>query len=265
MVSHSTPVESLLRRDRWVTVGALVTAFLLCWAWLVPMARTLEKEGMMCGVASWAMVDTWEPGHLAMLFAMWAVMMAGMMLPSATPIVLLYAGVVRKSPGIERPAAHVYAFAAGYLLVWTLFSLGATLLQRVFTEWLLLSPTMASQSPAFAGAMLLLAGAYQLTPWKHACLAWCRSPVEFLTRFWKRGISGGFRLGVAHGLYCLGCCWALMLLLFVGGVMNLRWIAVLTLFVLLEKVTPLGARAARWFGLVPVAVGGWMVWKAIGS
>ena len=195
-MSSRTPVETLLRRDRWLVGGALIAAVALCWAWLVPMARTMEKDGMMCGVASWAMVDTWEVSHLAMLVAMWAVMMAGMMLPSAAPIVLLYAGVVRKSPGIERPAAHVYAFAAGYLVVWTVFSLGATVLQRVFTEWLLLSPTMASQSPAFAGVMLVLAGTYQLTPWKRACLAWCRSPVDFLTRFWKPGPSGGFRLGL---------------------------------------------------------------------
>jgi predicted metal-binding membrane protein len=194
-----------------------------------------------------------------MLFAMWAVMMAGMMLPSAAPIVLLYAGVVRKSAGMGRPAAHVYAFVAGYLVVWSLFSLGATVLQRIFTGWLLLSPTMASQSPIFAGTMLMLAGAYQLTPWKRACLAWCRSPVEFLTRFWKPGVKGGFRLGLAHGIYCLGCCWALMLLLFVGGVMNLRWIAALTVFVLLEKVTPLGARGARWLGLVPVFAGAWIL------
>jgi predicted metal-binding membrane protein len=261
----STPVEILLRRDRWLIGGALAVAVVLCWGWLVPMARTMEQDGMMCGVASWAMVETWEASHLAMLFAMWAVMMAGMMLPSAAPILLLYAGVVRKSPGIERPAAHVYAFASGYLVVWTAFSLGATILQRVFTEWLLLSSTMASQSPAFAGAMLLLAGAYQLTPWKRACLAWCRSPVDFLTRFWKPGLSGGFRLGIAHGLYCLGCCWAVMLLLFVGGVMNLRWIAVLTLFVLFEKVTPLGARGARWLGLVPIGVGAGLLWSAVGN
>ena len=149
-MSSVTPVEILLRRDRWLVGAVLVIAVTLCWAWLVPMARTMEREGMMCGVASWAMVDTWSLSTLAMLFAMWAVMMAGMMLPSATPILLLYAGVVRKSPGIERPAAHVYAFAAGYLVAWTLFSLGATLLQRVLTSYLLLSPTMASESPVFA-------------------------------------------------------------------------------------------------------------------
>lgn len=258
-MNGTTPVESLLRRDRWLVGGALVIAVGLCWAWLVPMARTMEREGMMCGVASWAMVDTWEIGHLGMLFAMWAVMMAGMMLPSAAPIVLLYAGVVRKSPGIARPSAHIYGFAGGYLVAWSVFSAGATVLQRIFTGRLLLSPTMASESAAFAGGMLILAGLYQLTPWKRACLAWCRSPVDFLTRFWKPGISGGFRLGLAHGLYCVGCCWALMLLLFVGGVMNLRWIAALTVFVLLEKLTPIGVSAARWIGLVPIAAGGWIM------
>ena len=260
-MSSVTPIEILLRRDRWLVGAVLVIAVTLCWAWLVPMARTMEREGMMCGVASWAMVDTWSPSTLAMLFAMWAVMMAGMMLPSATPILLLYAGVVRKSPGIERPAAHVYAFAAGYLVAWTLFSLGATLLQRVLTSYLLLSPTMASESPVFASMMLIGAGLYQLTPWKRACLSKCRSPVDFLTRFWKPGLRGGFRLGLAHGAYCVGCCWALMLLLFVGGVMNLVWIAVLTLYVLLEKATPLGARAGRWLGLVPIGFG---VWLSIG-
>lgn len=257
-MSRRTPVEALLLRDRWLVAIALLVAVTLCWAWLVPMARTMEREGMMCGVASWAMVDTWEPAHLFMLFAMWAVMMAGMMLPTAAPILFLYAGVVRKSPGIEHAPAHVYAFAGGYLLAWTLFSLAATVLQRLFTGWLLLSPTMAAENASFGGAMLILAGLYQITPWKQSCLHWCRSPVEFLTRFWKPGIYGGFRLGFAHGGYCLGCCWALMLLLFVGGVMNLAWIALLTVFVLLEKLTPLGANAARWLGAAPIAAGLWL-------
>lgn len=213
----------------------------------------------MCGVVSWAMVDTWGPAHLAMLFAMWAVMMAGMMLPSAAPIVLLYAGVVRKSPGVQRPSAHVYAFAGGYLVAWTMFSAGATVMQRILTGELLLSPLMASQSPVFGGAMLLVAGTYQLTPWKRACLVWCRSPVDFLTRFWKPGPGGGFRLGVLHGLYCVGCCWALMLLLFVGGVMNLGWIAALTVFVLFEKAAPMGAPVGRWLGLLSIAAGLWLL------
>jgi predicted metal-binding membrane protein len=197
-----------------------------------------------------------------MLFAMWAVMMAGMMLPSAAPVVLLYACVVRKSPGIDRPAAQVNAFTWGYLLVWTLFSLGATALQYVFTRGLLLSSMMASQRPVFGGTMLLLAGAYQLTPWKRACLAHCRSPAEFITRHWKPGVNGAFAMGCHHGLYCLGCCWALMLLLFVGGVMNLWWIAALTIFVLLEKLAAFGARGGWASGLILCALGGWVLVRA---
>lgn len=246
-MTDRTRIEALLRRDRWIVGAALAVAIALCWVWLVPMALQLKREGMMCGVTSWVTCDT---GDLAMLFAMWAVMMAGMMLPSAAPIVLLYARVVRNGPGIERPAAQINAFAWGYLFLWTLFSLGATALQRIFTQWLLLSPMMAAQSAAFGGAMLIMAGAYQLTPLKRACLARCRSPAEFLSRHWRPGVRGGFHLGVAHGLYCLGCCWALMLLLFVGGVMNLWWIAALTVFVLLEKLAPFGVQAARVSGII---------------
>jgi predicted metal-binding membrane protein len=173
--------------------------------------------------------------------------------------VLLYACVVRKSPGIDAPTAQVNAFTWGYVVVWTLFSLGAAALQRVFTGQLLLSPMMASDSPLFGGTMLLLAGAYQLTPWKRACLARCRSPAEFLTRYWKPGVSGAFYLGLTSGLFCVGCCWALMLLLFVGGVMNLSWIAALTVFVLLEKFAPFGVQGGRLSGVLLFAAGIWML------
>lgn len=256
----STPVETILRRERWIVGGALAVAVALCWAWLVPMALQLKREGMMCGVTSWVTCDT---GDLLMLFAMWAVMMAGMMLPSAAPLVLLYACVVRKSPGIERPAAHVNAFAWGYLAAWTLFSVAATALQRVFTQWLLLSPMMAAQTPAFGGTLLMLAGVYQFTPWKRACLAHCRSPAEFLTRHWRSGVSGAFYMGGAHGFYCLGCCWALMLLLFVGGVMNLWWIAALTIFVLVEKIARYGAMGGRLSGIGLCLLGGWTILRGV--
>jgi predicted metal-binding membrane protein len=258
-VTDRTSIEAILRRDRWVVGGALAIAVVLAWAWLVPMALQLKREGMMCGVTSWVTCDT---GDLAMLFAMWAVMMAGMMLPSATPMVLLYACVVRKSPGIERPAAHINAFAWGYLAAWTLFSLGATALQRIFTQGLLLSPMMAAQSAAFGGTLLIMAGVYQLTPLKHACLAHCRSPAEFITRHWRPGVTGAFQMGSWHGLYCLGCCWALMLLLFVGGVMNLWWIAALTIFVLFEKVATLGPRGCRISGWILCVLGGWTLVRA---
>jgi predicted metal-binding membrane protein len=257
-----TSLETLLLRDRWLIGGALAVTVALCWAWIVPMAR--DMYGPMQGPSSWMMTDRWDFAHLALLFAMWVVMMAGMMLPSAAPTLLLYAGVIRKSPDGARARAHVYAFTAGYLLVWTAFSLLATALQRMFAQSLLLSPMMAAQERVFGGILLLVAGLYQITPFKRACLESCRSPAAFIVQHWKRGVAGGFRLGTAHGLYCLGCCWALMLLLFVGGVMNLWWIGALTIFVLLEKLAPLGAQAGRLSGLLLVAMGLWNLARSHG-
>jgi predicted metal-binding membrane protein len=250
-----TPLESLLLRDRWLIGGALAVIVALCWGWLVPMAR--DMYGPMTGPSAWMMTDRWDVTHLVLLFAMWAVMMVGMMLPSAAPTLLVYAGVIRKSPESERARAHVYAFASGYLLVWTAFSLVATVLQRWLAALLLLSPMMEATGRGFGGVLLMVAGIYQLTPFKRTCLESCRSPAAFIAQHWKRGVSGGFRLGVAHGLVCLGCCWALMLLLFVGGVMNLWWIGAITAFVLLEKLAPRGAQGGRLSGLLLMGMGLW--------
>ncbi len=222
----------------------------------------LDMYGSMDGAAEWMMTARWDFTHLALLFAMWAVMMAGMMLPSAAPTLLLYGCVIRKSPDGERTAAHLHAFASGYLVVWTGFSLVATMAQRLLADRLLLSPMMDSNDPLFGGGLLMLAGVYQFTPAKRACLAFCRSPAEFLTRHWKTGTFGGFYLGLVNGLYCLGCCWALMLLLFVGGVMNLWWIAALTVFVLLEKLVPYGAQGGRLSGILIFALGLWTATQA---
>jgi len=250
-----TPLESLLLRDRWLIGCALAVTVALCWAWLVLMAR--DMYGSMTGPSAWMMTETWDFTHLTLLLAMWVAMMAGMMLPAATPTLFLYAMVIRKSPDGVRAGAHIYAFAGGYLLVWTAFSLVATVLQRLLAYWLILTPMMEARECAFGGVLLLVAGLYQLTPFKRSCLASCRSPAAFITQHWKRGVTGGFHLGVTHGLYCLGCCWALMLLLFVGGVMNLWWIAALTAFVLLEKLAPLGAQGGRLSGLLMAALGLW--------
>ena len=255
MANSPSPLESLLRRDRWLVGGALAVAVILCWAWIIPMA--VDMYGTMHGAAAWMMTGTWDATHLTLLFAMWVVMMAGMMLPSAAPALLIYAAVVRQSPDGDRAQAQVHAFAGGYLLVWTVFSLAATVLQRLLDRLLLLSPMMDAQDRRFGGALFIIAGLFQFTPWKRSCLRYCRSPAEFLTRYWKSGVAGGFQLGWKHGLYCLGCCWALMLLLFVGGVMNLWWIAGLTVFVLLEKLAPLGEKGGRISGLPLIALGLW--------
>jgi predicted metal-binding membrane protein len=250
-----TPLESLLLRDRWLIGGALAVTVALCWAWIVPMAH--DMYGSMHGPSAWMMTGRWDLPHLALLFAMWVVMMTGMMLPSTAPTLFLYAGVIRKSPDGARARAYVYAFAAGYLLVWTAFSLIATALQRLFSHWLLLSSMMKTDDRGFGGILLVVAGLYQFTPFKRTCLESCRSPAAFIAQHWRRGLAGGFRLGAAHGLYCLGCCWALMLLLFVGGVMNLWWIGALTALVLIEKLAPLGAQGGRLSSLLMIALGLW--------
>jgi predicted metal-binding membrane protein len=256
-VTDPTPFESALRRDRWLIGGALGAVTLLCWAWLVPMGR--DMYGPMTGASAWMMTERWDWAHLLLLFAMWVVMMAGMMLPSATPTLLLYAGVVRKSGEAEHTPSRVHVFAEGYLVVWTGFSLLATAGQRVLSELLLLSSMMESQNRLLGSLLVFAAGVYQLTPFKRTCLDYCRSPAEFIVKFWRPGAGGAFRLGLTHGLYCLGCCWALMLLLFVGGVMNLWCIMALTMFVLLEKLAPFGVQGGRLSGWLLIVFGLWLL------
>lgn len=258
-MSAPTALERALRRDRWCIAAALLAAVILCWAWIVPMAR--DMYGVMNGSAAW-MMRGGGTAYLALLFAMWLVMMAGMMLPSATPTLLLYANVVRRSAAAPHAVTQVYVFAAGYLLVWGGFSLVATLLQRWLGQALLLSGMMQLRSPLLGGILLLLAGAWQLTPWKQGCLLSCRAPAAFIAGHWRPGVSGALRMGVSHGWFCLGCCWALMLLLFVGGVMNLYWIAALTVLVLLEKLAPYGAQGGRLSGMLLLLYGAALMWHA---
>jgi predicted metal-binding membrane protein len=221
------------------------------------MAR--DMYGSMTGPSAWMMMSAWDTRHVALLCAMWTVMMIGIMVPSAAPTLLLYAGVMRRSGEGARAALRVYPMAAGYLLVWFGFSVAATLLQRALSVSRLLSPMMILTSPRASGLLLIGAAAYQLTPMKGACLDSCRSPITFITTHMKPGAMGAFRLGVAHGLYCLGCCWALMLVLFVGGVMNLLGIAALMMFVLFEKLTPFGVQGARIGALGLLAAGVWIL------
>jgi predicted metal-binding membrane protein len=181
---------------------------------------------------------------------MWAVMMMGMMLPSAAPAVFIYSSAVRKNGESERILARVFAFAAGYLVAWIIFSLMATALQLEMTKASLLSPMMELRSRWFGGGLVLMAGAYQFTPWKRKCLECCRSPVDH---------DGAFQGGMRNGLSCLGCCWALMLLLFVVGVMNLWWLVVLTIFVVMEKLTVRWRHSTRLSGVLLLAAGIWIL------
>jgi predicted metal-binding membrane protein len=239
----------------WIAGAGFIAAVVACWAWIVPMA--IDMYGAMTGPSAWMMTTNWDFTHLVLLFAMWVVMMAGMMLPSAVPALLRYAMVIRQGPATARASSHVSAFAGGYLVVWTGFSLLATILQRSFGHLLWLNPMMEPGSRGFGAALLVIAGIYQFTPWKRSCLESCRTSAQSIRGATELGVSSGFRFGLVHGLKCLGCCWALMLLLFVGGVMNLWCIVALTIFVLVEKIAPFGAQS-RWFsGVILIALGVW--------
>src|SRR5687767_450867 len=244
-MTPSSSLESLLRRDRLVVAG-LATVAAAAWAYLLTGAgmgmNALEMTAMGDSATILEPVP-WSPARALLVFVMWLIMMIAMMLPSAAPTVLLFTAIARQSQSMPSPEAGAAAFVAGYLVIWGVFSTGATLAQWGFEASLVLTPMMQSTNAMFDGVLLLAAGLYQLTPLKQACLGRCRQPVSFLTQFWRGGIRGAFRTGVMHGAYCLGCCWFLMALLFFGGVMNLYWIAGIATYVLAEKTL----RRQRWF------------------
>src|SRR5262245_31988185 len=247
-----TLLECALRYERISTVVLLVMLPVFSWMWIVAMAR--DMYGPMTGSSAWMMTFHWDVPHLLLLWAMWAVMMTGMMLPSASPLILLYCAAARRAQ--QRMAERqIYALAAGYLVAWTGFSLGATVLQRALASMRLVSPMMEAANSQFSAILLLVAGAYQWTPLKLACLRQCRSPLGFVMGRWRGGWSGALRMGLEHGASCVGCCWALMLLLFAGGVMNLLVIAGLTAFVAVEKLALLGRHGSRISGAIMMAAG----------
>ena len=220
---------------------------------------TRDMYGAMAGSSAWMMTSVWDSSHLLLLWTMWAVMMAAMMLPAAWPMLAMYGTFSDRQQLSPAHSSHLYMFAAGYVLVWALYSVLATVLQRVLAELLLLSPMMELVSPTASAAFLILAGVYQMTPFKRMCLQQCRSPISFLFRHWRPGSLGALRMGLSHGAYCVGCCWALMLLLFVGGVMNLYVIAALTTLVAIEKIAQIGELGSRLTGGVLVALGLWIL------
>lgn len=242
------PID-LLFGPRVAILSALAALTLVCWLWLADEAATMAAMDPAMTMPPRDLHD------LVLLFVMWWIMMIGMMLPSAAPMILTFAAVNRRRRARDQPYVPTALFVAGYLLAWGGFSLVATLAQWGLESVALLSPmAMAATVPWLAAALLLAAGLYQFTPLKNACLGFCRSPFDFVVNHWRDGPSGALRMGLGHGLYCLGCCWILMALLFVGGVMNLFWVAALTAIVLVEKLLPFGAWTARIAG---VALIGW--------
>ena len=253
--AHST---RLARRDQVLLLGALGGLVVLCWLYLIEMSRGMDDMSAAMGVTPWSKAD------FLLMFAMWVVMMVGMMVPTAIRSVLIFVRIGARAAERDRSFASGYWFTAGYVLIWTFFSGAATLLQWLLDQAALLSPMMVSNS-AFLGAFLLIsAGVWQFSPVKDVCLRHCQSPVMYLATHFRPGISGAVSLGIRHGLYCLGCCWLLMSLLFVGGVMNLVWIAAITAFVLIEKLLPTGLRSSRLSGWAMIVTGvGYLAWGLV--
>lgn len=228
------PILALDNRSRWTVIALVVALLSVGWIYMLYMAWGMQN---MATVEMWmpplASMRPWQGYDFLMLGVMWVLMMAAMMLPSTLPMVLLFAQVQkRKRTDVFMP---VLVFVSGYLVAWTVYSLVAVLLQwRLHVEDIF-NPMMESRSYLWSGVVLLIAGLYQFTSLKEACLRQCRSPLSFLMAHWREGMKGSLSMGTAHGFYCVGCCWALMAILFAVGVMNMVWIVLLALFALFEK------------------------------
>jgi predicted metal-binding membrane protein len=251
-----TAFSDAVRRDRAVVLMSIILLTALAWIYTAHLAGNAAQMSDLMAMPN---LRRWGAADFTFMFIMWAIMMVAMMLPSTTPMILLFSRICEKRKMERRPCAPTMAFLAGYLFVWISFSLVATAL-----NWLLhasgqMTSMMGHTPPFVGGAILVAAGVFQWTPLKAVCLKHCRSPIGFLMAHWREGTVGAMRMGLHHGAYCLGCCWMLMSLLFVLGVMNLPWVAVLTIIVLAEKVLPGGMWLGRILGGLLVIWGGWLI------
>ena len=260
---------AVVRRDRVVIMLAVASLTALAWGYLMRLSADMDMGGMdMTGL--WMIPSgmglmmpaqtPWRAMEFAFVFVMWTVMMVGMMTPSAAPMFLMYARVGRQTGAQSKSLSATVWFAAGYFLVWVAFALFATLVQWALERTALLDFTMASTDNVLGGFVFIAAGLYQWSRLNDLCMAQCQKPFEFVMRHggYRRDAPGCVMLGLRHGAYCVGCCWALMALLLVGGVMNVLWIALLALLAFLERVTSMGRLIARLAGIVLVAGGAWL-------
>ncbi len=261
-----TSLEAVLKRDRAIVIAGLIGITALAWLYMVHEARAMANTGV-CQCMGMKMsgpdVQGWSVSRLIPLFLMWAEMMVAMMLPSAASMILIFACVNRNRRAQEHPFVPTGIFLLGYLAVWTAFSALAAVAQWALHATALLSPMMVSTSPILGGLLLIAAGFFQWTPLKNACLTHCRSPLSFLMTDWREGKPGAFVMGLKHGAYCTGCCWFLMALLFVAGVMNMWWVAIIAVFVLVEKAAPNGLLLGRLAGLLLTVWGAWLIGGAL--
>jgi predicted metal-binding membrane protein len=264
-----TATEVLLRRDRLIVGAGAAFICLFSWWYIIAGAGTGMSTAAM---TTWqfpppvhmsSTAASWDSSYWIVMALMWWVMMIAMMVPSAAPTILLYARIHRhaqKKGQMDHTVIPTAAFLTGYLLAWFAFSLAATSFQWLLEQAGLMHVMMMwSTNSELSGSFLMVAGIYQLSPLKRVCLNHCRSPADFLSRQWRKGRSGALRMGLEHGLYCVGCCWALMVLLFAGGIMNLVWITGLAVFVLVEKLVPYGYSIGRASGLLMIAAGGYLL------
>lgn len=261
VTADSSTLEYLLRRDRYIVAGGLAAVTAASWIYVLTGAGMDQQMHSSMSTMSTSM--PWTPGHFGLMFVMWWVMMIAMMVPSAAPTVLIYARLNNPRAQNRSGAVPAWIFASGYLVAWGGFSLLATAAQWGLDKWFLISPMMQVTSVHLGAALFIAAGVYQLTPLKHACLRHCRSPLHFVASRWRPGAGPAFRMGLEHGLFCLGCCWVLMALLFYGGVMSPWWIGGLALYVMIEKLAPLGHQLGRYNGGLLLGWGGWLLIDAI--
>jgi predicted metal-binding membrane protein len=236
-------------RDHAAILLALIGLAAVSWLYIYLQMSPMDEVAMPVAFSPWTAAD------FALNVAIWWVMMPGMMLPSAAPMILTFATVNRRKRTRGQPFVPTAVFTTGYLTAWGLFGIAATLADWGLEQTALMSPMTQRLTPALGAALIVVAGVYQLTPFKYVCLTHCRSPLAFVLHHWRDGQAGALRMGFDHGLYCLGCCWFLMALLFAAGTMSLLWMAAITAFVLAEKLFPAGQRIARVSGLAMIAFG----------
>jgi predicted metal-binding membrane protein len=230
------PPALQLKKDRLVIISALFLIALLSWLYIIYLHRQMVYMDMDALFFAMPMTPAWTYVDFILLFLMWLVMMIAMMTPSVSPLILIFARINRQRRQQDHPFVNAAFLMAGYFLVWAIFSLVATGLQWLLQQTLLLSPDMIATNKIFGSIVLIASGIFQFTPLKQACLAHCRSPLDFVLHHWKEGKGGALKMGIENGFYCLGCCWMLMVLLFVTGIMNLLWVSIIALFVLVEKI-----------------------------
>ena len=259
---NDTSLEVLLKRDRIIVISGIAGVSILAWAYMFYLAWGIMNMDMGIEM-SMPQMQSWGALDFILTFVMWTVMMVAMMVPSASPMVLMFATINRNRRGQQSPFVPTGVFLLGYLIAWAWYSALATLGQWGLHTAALLSPTMVNASPILGGALLLTAGIFQFTPLKYACLTRCRSPLGFLLNEWREGTRGALVMGLRNGNFCVVCCWALMSLMFVVGVMSLLWMAIIAAFVLVEKVAPGGLWVSRISGLLFIVWGAWMLTGAL--